>query len=212
MTALKLLMVGATGVVGREVLTQALADPRVGSVTALVRRALPPHARLTTVSADYERLDANAPWWKADAVICTLGTTLSRAGSRAAFHRVDHDYPLMVARLAHAHGTRVYVLNSAVGADASSWFFYNRVKGELEAGLRQIGFDALALVRPGLIDGERTESRPGEQIALVALRFAGRLLPRRWRPNPASHIARALLDAALVPREGVTVIPAEHMT
>lgn len=206
-----LLLAGATGVVGRQVLAQALRDPRVGSVSALARRELPAHPKLTTVRVDFEHLDADAAWWRADAVICTLGTTMRRAGSRPAFQRVDHDYPLMVARLAHARGTRTYVLNSAIGADARSRFFYNRVKGELEDALRQVGFDALALVRPGLIDGDRSESRPAERMMLAALRTAAPLLPRRWRPNPAARIASALLGAALLPSPGVSVIAAEQM-
>lgn len=211
MANLTLLLVGATGLVGSRVLEQALADPGIGSVTALARRDLPAHPKLTALRVDYERLDEDAPWWRADAVICTLGTTMRSAGSRAAFHRVDHDYPMAVARLAHAHGTRVYVLNSATGADPRSRFFYNRVKGELENDLRQVGFDSLALVRPGLIDGPRTEFRPGERVLLGALRIAGPLLPGRWRPNPASSIARALLGAALRPQQGVNVVAAEQM-
>lgn len=211
MTNLNLLLIGATGLVGRHVLDQALADPRIGAVTALVRRELPAHPKLTTVRADFERLDRNASWWHADAVICTLGTTMRAAGSRAAFQRVDHDYPLTVARLAHAHGTPVYVLNSAIGADARARFFYNRVKGELENHLLQVGFDSLVLVRPGIISGHRNEFRLGERVMLGALRVAAPLLPRRWRPNPASKIAKALLDAALLPQPGVSVIAAERM-
>lgn len=211
MANMKLLLVGATGLVGSQVLEQAIIDPRIGSVTALARRELPAHPKLMTLLVDYERLDADASCWRADAVICTLGTTMRSAGSQTAFHRVDHDYPLAVARLAHAQGTRVYVLNSAIGADARSRFFYNRVKGELEDDLRQIGFDSLALVRPGLIDGHRTERRPSEQMMLTAMRTVAPLLPRRWRPNPAPSIAIELLNAALLPRPGVSIIPAEQM-
>lgn len=142
------MLVGATGLMGRHVLQRALADPRVDAIVAPTRRALPTHAKLSSPSVDYEWLDEDASWWRADAVICTLGTTLRTAGSEAAFRRVDHDYPLAVARLARAHGTPTYVLNSAIGADAGSRFFYNRVKGELENALRLVGFDSLTLVRP----------------------------------------------------------------
>ncbi|WP_198083900.1 NAD(P)H-binding protein [Variovorax sp. E3] len=210
-TPKKLLLVGATGLVGRHVLQRALADPRVDTIVAPTRRALPMHARLSSPPVDYERLDEEAGWWRADAVICTLGTTLRTAGSEAAFRRVDHDYPLAVARWAHAHGTPTYVLNSAIGADAASRFFYNRVKGELENALRQVGFDALTLVRPGVIGGHRDEFRLGERVIVSALRVAGPLLPRRWRLNPAANIARSLLEAALAPQPGVRVIASEKM-
>ena len=206
-----LLLVGATGLVGRHVLLRALADPRVDAIVASTRRALPAHAKLFSPPVDYERLDEDASWWHADAVICTLGTTLRTAGSEAAFRRVDHHYPLAVARWAHARGTPTYVLNSATGADAESRFFYNRVKGELENGLRQIGFDSLTLVRPGVIGGHRDEFRLGERVIVGVLRDAHLVLPRRWRLNPATGIAQSLLEAAPAPQPGVSVITAERL-
>lgn len=207
----KLLLVGATGLVGRHVLQYALENPQVVAIFAPTRRALPAHPKLSSPLVNYERLDEDASWWRADAVICTLGTTLRAAGSEAAFRRVDHDYPLAVARGARAHGTPTYVLNSAIGADAGSRFFYNRVKGELENGLRQVGFDSLTLVRPGVIGGHRDEFRLGESLIVRALHVGGPLLPRRWRLNPVANIAQALLDAALAPQPGVSVVAAEKM-
>ncbi|HEY5758774.1 MAG TPA: NAD(P)H-binding protein, partial [Steroidobacter sp.] len=117
---MKLLVVGATGLVGRCVLDQALADSRVSAVVALTRRGMPPHPKLQAVQVDFDRLSADEPWWQADAVICALGTTMRVAGSREAFKRVDYEYPVAVARLARKHGTPTYVLNSAVGADPAS--------------------------------------------------------------------------------------------
>lgn len=206
-----LLLVGATGMVGRHVLEQALADPRVVSVVAPSRRELPAHPKLSSPLVDYEHLDELASWWRADAVICTLGTTLRTAGSKPQFRRVDYDYPLFVARLARAHGTPVYVLNSATGADSESRFFYNRVKGELEDGLRQVGFDLLSLVRPGVIGGHREEFRLGERLLVGVLGAAGPLLPKRWRLNPAASIAQVLLEEALSPKRGLTIVSAEQM-
>jgi uncharacterized protein YbjT (DUF2867 family) len=208
---MKLLLVGATGLVGRHVLELALADERVTQVVAPVRRPLPEHPRLLAPQVDYEQLPEDADWWRADAVICTLGTTMKLAGSREAFRRVDHDYPLQVARLAHRHGTRTYALNSAVGANARSRFFYNRVKGELEAHLGEVGFASLALVRPGLIGGQRADHRWGEGTMLRVLGLLEPLLPRGWRINPAANIAQALLTAALEPRPGVSVVSAAQL-
>ena len=208
---MKLLLVGATGLVGRHVLELALADSRVSEVVAPVRRALPERPCLQAPQVDYEQLPEEAHWWSADAVICTLGTTMKVAGSREAFRRVDHDYPLAIARLARRHGTPVYVLNSAAGASRHSLFFYSRVKAELEQQLQTLGFASLTLVRPGLIGGEREEQRPGEQALQRVLSVLGPLLPRAWRINPASHIARALLEAALTPQPGVQVVTSAEL-
>ncbi|MBB1592975.1 oxidoreductase [Achromobacter sp. UMC46] len=209
---MKLLLIGSTGLVGRHVLDLALADPRVAEVVSLARRALPAHAKLQTPEADFEHLPQDADWWRADAVICTLGTTLRAAGSEAAFRKVDHDYPVAVARLARQHGTPAYVLNSAIGADASSRFFYNRVKGEVERDLASLGFASLTVVRPGLIGGRRAEFRLGERAAIGALTLLGPLLPRRWRINPASTIAQAMLDAAIDARPGMHVVTSDQLT
>jgi uncharacterized protein YbjT (DUF2867 family) len=208
---MKLLLVGATGLVGRHVLELALADARVDQVIVLARRPLSPHPKMRALEVDFERLPESADWWHADAVICTLGTTMRVAGSRPAFRRVDHDYPLAVARLAHRSGTPTYVLNSALGADPDSRIFYNRVKGEVERALAGIGFASLTCVRPGLIGGSRDEFRFGERMLVLALSAAGPLLPRRWRMNPAPRIAGALVDAALEARPGVHVVGSERL-
>lgn len=210
---MKLLLAGASGLVGGHLLRLALADARITQVIATVRRALSTtHPKLLAPVVDYDALPEDAPWWQADAVVCALGTTMKAAGSQAAFRKVDHDYPLAVARCARAHGTPTYVLNSASGANAQSRFFYNRVKGELEQALAGMGFTSLTSARPGLIGGERRESRPAERAALLALTALGPLLPRRWRICPAQAIARAMLDAALQARAGVHVLPAETLT
>ena len=209
---MKLLLAGATGLVGRHVLDLALADSRVESVTAPVRRTLPPHPKLLAPTVDFDRLPNDAPWWPADAVICALGTTMRAAGGQAAFRRVDYDYPLAVADLALRAGTPAYVLNSAIGADSASRFFYNRVKGDLEQALAGRGFGSLTFVRPGLIGGQRDEFRAGERVMLAVLRLAGPVLPQRWRINPAPAIARVMLEAAIAARPGVHIIEADQLT
>ena len=99
---MKLLLVGSTGLVGRHVLDLALADKRVDAVFAPARRRLSDHRKLLAPIVDFEHLPEDADWWRTDAVICTLGTTMRMAGSKEAFRRVDHDYPLAVARLARS--------------------------------------------------------------------------------------------------------------
>jgi uncharacterized protein YbjT (DUF2867 family) len=209
---MKLLLVGATGLVGSNVLRLALADPRIDAVIAPVRRALPGHAKLLAPVVDFEDLPADAAWWAVDAVICTLGTTMRTAGSREAFRRVDHDYPLAVARLARQHGASTFVLNSALGADVSSRFFYNRVKGEVERDLAGIGFRSLIFVRPGLIGGDREELRPAERVASVVLKLLGPALPRHWRINPAERIAAATVEAAVAGKPGTHIVASRELT
>ena len=205
---MKLLLAGATGLVGRHVLALALAEPRITAVTAPVRRALPPHPKLLAPLVEFGHLPEAADWWAADAAICALGTTRRAAGSAAAFRQVDYAYPMAVARLARAHGAPTFVLNSAMGADPASRFLYTRTKGELERDLEHLAFPSLTLVRPGLIGGTRDHPRLGEQIASAILGTLGPALPRGLRINPAETIARAMLDSALSATVGKHVIQA----
>ncbi|WP_028103761.1 NAD-dependent dehydratase [Pseudoduganella violaceinigra] len=208
---MKLILVGATGLVGSEVLKLALAAPEVAQVVAPVRRRIQPHPKLVAPIVDYDRLPAQEPWWQADAVICALGTTIKTAGSQEAFRKVDFSYPMEVGRLARQHGTPSFVLNSALGADAGSGIFYNRVKGEVEHGLRSLGFPTLVIARPGLIGGAREEFRLGEKIMVPILSLLGPVLPRAWRINPAANIARAMLGAAMHPLPGEHIITSDRM-
>lgn len=209
---MKVMLVGATGLVGTQVLQLLLDDLRCQTVVAPTRRPLAlADTHLFNLLVDFAQLPEAADWWAVDAVICALGTTLKQAGSREAFARVDHQYPLHVARLARAHGAGAFVLNSAKGADPDSRFFYNRVKGALEQDLRGLGYPSLTLVRPGLIGGERKEHRAGERAANVVLGALAPVLPRSWRINPAGKIAAAMVEAALQRNPGLQVIEADRL-
>ena len=209
---LRLLLVGATGAVGRAVLAQALADSRVAEVVALTRRPLAAAARLSNVVVDFDRLPEHASCWAVDAVVCTLGTTLRAAGSKAAFAAVDRDLPLRIAGLARAAGASRFALNSSLGADARSGNFYLRNKGEAEDAIRRLAYPGYTIVRPSLIDVDRTEARPGERIGLVLARTLAPLIPERWKAVTPEAIARALLDGALAspPVSGVIESAALH--
>ncbi|MBX3610341.1 MAG: NAD-dependent epimerase/dehydratase family protein [Hydrogenophaga sp.] len=208
---MRLLIAGATGLVGSHALRQALAHPQVTQVVAPTRRALPSHPKLLNPQVDYERLPELAEWWAVQGVICTIGTTMKTAGSRAAFHRVDHDYPLLVAQLAQRHGAQAYAFNSALGADLQSRVFYSRTKGEVERDLLALGYPSLTLVRPGLIGGERVESRPAERVGIALTRWLGPVLPRRYRLVPPEAIAQALLQGVLDGTPGLRLVMPEAM-
>ncbi|MBB3998525.1 NAD-dependent epimerase/dehydratase family protein [Aureimonas pseudogalii] len=203
---MKILLLGATGLVGGHVLERLLADERVSEVLAPVRRSLPLHAKLDAPLVDLVRWPETAGERPLDAVILAFGTTLARAGSKPEFRRVDHDLPLALAGWARECGARRIALTSSAGADAASRFFYLRVKGELEEDLAALGFPSLTFVRPGLIGGERIESRPAERLAQSASGWLSPILPRRLRLHPAPRIAETLVEAALTGRPGVHIV------
>ena len=157
---MKVLIFGATGLVGRNALAQALAQPTVTQVIAPTRKQLATSDKLINpVAPKLELLVPEVARWRPDAVICATGTTIKKAGSKEAFRSVDYDLPLSFARLAHQAGAKDFALVSAIGASVDSSFFYARVKGELERDVREIGFRSLTILRPSIIEGERDDVR-----------------------------------------------------
>lgn len=205
------IVIGATGLVGRECVAQLAARPEFEGVTAVARRALPEELqspRLRTVLIDFDRLDEHLDVFRASHVFCALGTTIKQAGSRERFRQVDFGYPLRVAELAKAAGARHFLLVSSVGASSASRGFYLRVKGELEAAIVALGFPSVTVVRPSLLLGDRKEFRLGEEVAM-RLSWA---FPRKYRPVHVRDVARALVNAAVEDRPGVSVIESPEVS
>ncbi len=203
------LVLGATGLVGRSLVNLLLREPSILSVTAVVRRAanLPSDPRLSVHLTDFEHLDDHADAFRVDQVFCALGTTMRHAGTQERFRLVDHDYPLKAAQLSRAGGATHYLLISAIGADPSSRIFYNRVKGETETDLTRLGFRSLTIARPSLLVGPRGEVRLGERIG----HLLGLLAPPSFRPIAAMDVAAALTLAARDSRLGVCILMSKEM-
>ncbi|HZG76812.1 MAG TPA: oxidoreductase [Paenibacillus sp.] len=195
----KAILLGATGLVGAQLLDKLLASPAYGEVTAIVRRPLPERPKLRQiVLADFAAMSGSA-FEGAEDVFCALGTTIRQAGSQARFREVDFDYPVAAARLAKAAGARRFVLVSSMGADAKSKIFYSRVKGETEDAIRALGLPMTSIVRPSLLLGDRRQFRLGERVGTLLARplgflFAGSLL--KYRPIEAKDVAAVMVRVA----------------
>ena len=207
---LDLMLVGATGVVGTQVLALALADSRFAKVVAPTRRPLPANEKLLNPVVDFNALPADAPWWKVDAVICTLGTTIRAAESQAAFAAVDLELPVRIGRFARQAGATHYALNSSMGASHKG-NFYLRTKAQAETALRAIGYPFFTIVRPSLIDAKREHARLLESAGIVLMRALGPLIPRRYRVVKPDRIARALIEGALTQTPGENIVESEHL-
>ena len=202
------LLLGATGLVGRHTLARLARDARWTRVVTLDRRPLAPvSATHAPTVVDFDALDRLDPAvWACDSLFCALGTTIRQAGSRDAFRRVDLQIPADVARRARSAGASQMLLVSALGADARSRVFYNRVKGDAEAAVAGVGFDAVQIVQPSLLTGDRAEARTGERIAGAVLGVLNPLLVgplKGLRPTAADDVAAALVALAATHRPGV---------
>jgi len=204
-----LLIIGATGLVGRELVRLAAERPDVSQVTALVRRdpgARPsPKVRYRVVDFDHlgEGLDEA---YAVDTVLCAMGTTARATPDPARYRQIEVEIPLAVARRAQAAGATRFGLVSSVGASPSARTTYLRQKGELEVALEQMGWVRLVIARPSFLAGERDEFRLGERLGLLA----GRFFPAAYRPVRASEVAAGLLD--VVCRDGPAVELLDNVT
>lgn len=192
--ARRILIAGASGLVGQHILQGLLADESVSEVHALGRRDLGVRdPKLVVHRVDFKALP---PLPSVDEVYLALGTTIRDAGSQAAFRAVDFAANLAVAQAALAAGARRIALVSAAGANARSRVFYNRVKGELEVALAELDTDALLIARPSLLLGDRValgqRPRAAEKVSAAVLGLLGWALPPGLRPVAAQRVAQTL--------------------
>src|SRR5277367_2949853 len=210
---MKVLILGATGLVGQSTLVQAVTHPAITQVIAPTRTPLPPSSQLANPVA--QRLELLLPevlTWGVDAVICALGTTSGKAGSKEAFRQVDYVLPLAFAKLAHQQGAETFALVSAIGADANSSFLYPKTKGEVERDIKLVGFKSVTILRPSIIAGKRDESRFAEGFALWLSRMLAPILPKKFHMNPATKIGAVLVESIVAAEPGCHYRYAESLT
>ncbi len=201
------ILIGATGLIGGHLLQLLLASPAYSRVIAVTRRPVPVnHKKLVRVeTASFDLLGETLAGVQADDAFCCLGTTIRQAGTKAEFHKVDYGYALEFAHGVLRNGARHFLLVSAIGAQARSPVFYNRVKGMLEKEVSSLGFRHVSIFRPSLLVGERADNRPGEAMglrlsALIAPFLRGPL--RSMHPINGAEVAAAMLAAAQHPGAG----------
>lgn len=197
--ATEYLIAGGTGLVGSQIILQLLQSADTGIIWTLGRRPVAAvDKRIQAVQYDFETPPAFEKKPDHPIAICTLGTTIKQAGSQEAFRRVDFDYVLKFAVLAQQNNARSFHVVTAHGASKSSLVFYNRVKGEIEEALRNVGLPEVHIYRPSLLIGERSEHRAGEGFATAAAKVFAPLfkLPglSSVQPTPAAHLAGFILS------------------
>jgi uncharacterized protein YbjT (DUF2867 family) len=209
------LLAGSSGLIGRALLPLLLASSTYGQTHALLRRALPNSVaspRLTLHVVDFSSLPSLPP---VDDVYIALGTTIKVAGSEAAFRLVDFDAVVNTARAARTAGATRLAVVSALGADVKSRVFYNRVKGEMQAAVSDMGYTNVVFAQPSLLLGNRAAlgqpKRSGEEWAMRVLGPFMGLVPRSVRPIPATSVASSLVAAMVEATPGVRVLSSAQM-
>ncbi|MBH23546.1 MAG: hypothetical protein CMH57_03585 [Myxococcales bacterium] len=206
-----MVLIGATGAVGRSVLRQALAGDVYDEVITLGRRPMEQqHERLTHHVVAFEQIEEHAALIQGRDLVCTLGTTHKQAGSRERFIAIDHGYPLRTAKLARANGVERVILVSSLGANPNAPMSnYLQTKGRLERDIKALGFDSFVVLRPSLLRGGRDEVRVGEEIGKVLDRALGFLIPSRYRGVHVDEVAARILEVGREAPRGFQIIESE---
>ncbi|MFC0321592.1 NAD(P)H-binding protein [Olivibacter oleidegradans] len=206
----KAVVFGATGLIGSYLLKELLNSTDYEVVTVVVRRKLTiHHPKLKLLIGDYHSLPSLKEDIKADEVYITLGTTKNKTPDQRVYYEIDHDYPVLAAKIAKERGATAVFLVTAVGANPSSGVFYLRTKGEVERDLIAQGFDHTHIFRPSMLMGNRDENRPLEKFFMAIWWFIGPLLIgkglEKYRGIAGERVANAMIKAAQNQNEKVKI-------
>lgn len=201
------LVIGASGLVGQQLVSQLLAHPEFEKVRSFARRASGiHHPKLEEILISFDDPERWRQLVKGDVLFSTLGTTIKTAKTKANQYRVDYTYQYEFAVAASTNGVLAYILVSSMGADPKSSVFYSRMKGELEAVVAKLAFRKTIIVRPSILDGDRQEKRTGETIGLVASRFLTRFVLKKYRPTPVDVLAAKMISLSVDQIAGLRII------
>ena len=192
-------LIGGTGLTGSFLVRQLLADPAITKVISISRKSLEiSNSKLAEVLiSDLAELPSIESKIRGDLYFCCLGTTIKAAGSKENFEKVNHAAIVAFAKIARAHDAKSFTLVSAMGANANSMIFYNRVKGRTENDVRALGLRSLIIFRPALLVGPRNEFRFAERIMTKTLVPLSLILPTRIQKSIVTEAATLAMQMSV---------------
>lgn len=201
-----IIIAGATGLIGSEFVSRAEESPLIGNFYLFTRREISvKNEKISSHTVDFDNPSTFPRNMKAESAVCALGTTISKAGSKENFRKVDFVYVLSFAKFAKEIGVKNFVVVSSVNADPDSKTFYLKTKGEMEESIKKLQFESLDIIRPSLLLGKRNEYRFGEEVSKFLSHPVKKLIPWKYRPIDASKIAEKILRIIKSPPMGINV-------
>jgi len=216
MNGKKCVVIGGTGLIGSQCIDYISREKDLYKEIVVLVRYLPEEI-CETENVIYRVIDFNKPKTyqkylkNVNDFICAIGTTMKKAGSKDNFQKVDFQYPVEIAKIAHTNGCNRAFIVSAVGANPKSAFSYNRTKGMLERTINSIGFQAVYVFRPSLLLGIRKEFRVGEDVAKKILPCFSSILPRKYQPVESKAVSAAIALMAVSKDKGLNVIESHQI-
>lgn len=211
----KVIVAGATGLVGSLLLEQLLHHPDFSEVLILVRKKLPvEHQKLTQLVVDFNRLEDYQTEINGHAIFCCLGTTCKNTPNLNLYRKIDHDYPVALAKIGAKNSIQQFHYISSMGANVNSFAFYTKLKGETERDLKSVSVPSLHIYQPSFLIGNRKEKRFGERLGMKIAKLInpfliGRL--RKYRSIPAVVVAKAMLNQSLKSNTGIFTYLSNHI-
>jgi uncharacterized protein YbjT (DUF2867 family) len=209
------LVLGATGLIGKELVKVLDESDQYENIKCLVRRPIELESKICEEHiVDFNELHKYHELFKVSDVFCCLGTTIKKAKTKEAFRKIDYEYPKEAAKLAKENGAEKFLIVSSMGADPKSLFFYSRVKGDVEEALISLNLPSLHIFRPSLLLGERSEFRLGEKIAEKASGVMNKLMVgplRPYRGIQARKVAAAMAFVAQSNKKGNNIYLSHEM-
>lgn len=204
---MKIILLGSTGLVGKSCLKYLSNDIAIDEVLALVRKKTDVNLlKAREVVFNFDEAEKQEELIAGDVLICCLGTTIKKAKSKAAFKKVDFEYPVKLAQIAYKNGIKHFIVISSIGANTKSSSFYLKVKGEMEEAIKKIPFKTISIFRPSILFGIRDEFRLGESIGIGFMKLVSPLLfgkLSKYRGIEADTIAIAINKLVKSPHESV---------
>jgi uncharacterized protein YbjT (DUF2867 family) len=207
------LILGSTGLVGHELLELLAVDSRFEKIDLVSRRELDMRdISVTNHLVDFENLSELPIHHEIDCLFIAFGTTMKKAGSKAAQLKIDVEIPTNVMQLAKERGVKQCVLISALGVSLKSPFFYSRMKAQLDENAKAIGFEKLIIIKPSVLDGSRKEKRSGEKVSIQIGNALGKTgLINKYRPVQAINVAKCMIQASFDLPNGNHEIPSNEI-
>jgi uncharacterized protein YbjT (DUF2867 family) len=200
-------VIGASGLVGKELVEQLFVHHEFEKVRIFVRRRTGLiNAKLEEHIIDFEEANTWEHLVQGDVLFSTLGTTLKKAKTKEKQYRVDYLYQFEFAKAAAKNGIPCYVLVSSMGANSRSKIFYSRIKGELEDAVSLMKFKRFLIFRPSILDGIRIEKRVPEKIGLIATRLITYFIFKSYTPTPVDILAYKMIHSSLEQIDGCSII------
>lgn len=211
----KAVIIGASGLIGKECLTLLLDHPCYTTIIALTRSRIEiEHPKFSQQVIDFLKLKEHIELLKPDVIFFCLGTTLRQAKTKEIFYQTDHDYAVQAGQGALSCHVEQFILVSALGANVNSAIFYNRVKGETERSLTNLGLKSLIILRPSLLTGKRNQNRPGEIIGKCILQLISPFLKgplKKYLPISGQKVAQAMVKLSTLNYSGVRIFDSAEL-